>query len=129
MNKGKTSTPKYVPFVSISDGDGIRKSAIYVRRQGETAEANYEELQEVINRRIETQYSSKREQLLEKTLSELKILYDSIPRYIDGDELEFEQNAPIVNNPRYPKESFEKFIRKMVQRKKTQIVQILSKPQ
>ncbi len=64
--------PKLIPFIVMLGGEGIRQNAIYVRRQGETAEANYNELQEVINRRIETQYSSKTEIELENSLAELK---------------------------------------------------------
>lgn len=119
-------TPKYLPFISTAEGDGIRKNIIYIRRQGETAEANYDELQEVINRRIETQYSSKAEQQLEKALGELKILYNSIPRYLDGNEVEYEESLYLLNNPQYPKESCERFIRKLIQRKKQQINEITS---
>jgi predicted HTH transcriptional regulator len=119
-------SPKYVPFVSTTEGEGIRKNAIYIRREGGTNEANYDELQEVINRRIETQYSSKTEQQLEKALSELKILYSSIPRYLDGDEVDYEASLYLVNNPQFPKESYERFIRKMIQRKKQQIAEIAS---
>jgi predicted HTH transcriptional regulator len=117
-------TPKYVPFVSTSEGEGIRKNVIYIRRQGETAEANYDELQEVINRRIETQYSSKNEQQLEKALAELKVLCNSIPQYIERCEYEYEQSLDLVRNDEYPKESYAKFVRKLIQRKKQQILEI-----
>lgn len=43
--------PTRIPFVSSIDGDGIRKGLVYIRRQGSTEPANYDELQEIINRR------------------------------------------------------------------------------
>jgi len=73
-------TPAYIPFVA-NDGKDIRKNAIYIRRGTATEEANYEELQEIFNRRLETGYSSQREFNLEKHLGELECLYRHIPRF------------------------------------------------
>ena len=44
-------TPTQIPFVSNQDGTDIRKGIVYIRRPGSTESANYDELQEVINRR------------------------------------------------------------------------------
>lgn len=43
--------PTQIPFVSNQNGDGIRKGVVYTRRQGSTEPVNYDELQEIINRR------------------------------------------------------------------------------
>ena len=43
--------PTRIPFVSSIDRDEIRKGLVYIRRQGSTEPANYDELQEIINRR------------------------------------------------------------------------------
>jgi len=67
--------PKHLPFAATSDGDGIRSNAIYVRRGASTEEVNYEELQRIINRRIETGHSSKNELDLAAHIEQLKILY------------------------------------------------------
>ena len=53
--------PLHLPFVCCWNGDKIREAAIYIRRGTSTEEANYNELQEIINRRIETGYSSQGE--------------------------------------------------------------------
>lgn len=63
--------PSHLPFVCLADGDGARENAIYVRRGTNTIEANHDELQHLINRRIETGYSSSRELALQEHL-ELK---------------------------------------------------------
>jgi predicted HTH transcriptional regulator len=120
-------TPTYVPFISNAEGEGIRKNTIYIRRQGETAEANSDELQEVINRRIETQYSTRNEQALEKTLKELKTLYDFIPKYVERGDWESLQYVDYVRNPDYPQEGFENFIRKLIGNKKKEVCDLLKK--
>ena len=53
--------PLHLPYVCCWNGDKIREAAIYIRRGTSTEEANYNELQEIINRRIETGYSSQGE--------------------------------------------------------------------
>ena len=67
--------PKHLPFIATSEGKNIKNNAIYTRRGTSTVEVNYEELQTVINRRIETGYSSQHEMDLETHIQQLKILY------------------------------------------------------
>lgn len=71
--------PQYIPFISEEEGEGIRKNAIYVRHGTSTEETSYEELQAIINRRIETKYSSTDELDLRHHLIELQILYEQVP--------------------------------------------------
>jgi hypothetical protein len=114
-------TPDYIPFIARCDGDGIRENALYVRRGTNTEEANYEELQEIINRRVETGYSSRGEFDLNKHLSELNALYGHIePAVNPYDELDYfhSLDAGAEPNPLYPKESFESFVRKLIVEKK-----------
>ncbi len=108
-------SPQYIPFVALEHGDGIRKNAIYVRHGTCTEEANYEELQEVINRRIETGYSSREELGLDRHLGELKALYRHIPPY--SSLLAF-VSPLFAKNPKYPKEDFEDFVNRMITEKK-----------
>ena len=119
-------SPKLIPFTAMNGGEGIRQNAIYVRRLGETAEASYNELQEVINRRIETQYSSKTETELENNLAELKILYRSIQQKVDAEDLYMDQYFDLATNPEYPKESFEAFVRKLIASKKERIGEMVT---
>lgn len=67
--------PEHIPFVAEANGDGIRKAAIYVRRGTITEKATYDELQNVLNRRLATGYSSQREIDVERHLAELRVLY------------------------------------------------------
>ena len=118
-------TPKYIPFVSKSEGVGIIKDAIYYRYLTSTVEANYEQLQSILNRRIDTEYSTKGEFDLQNHLDQLKLLYGFIRPYIkyhhfDDSEEDFdlEPEYSIGGNSNYPKESFEQFVKNLIEKKK-----------
>ncbi len=117
--------PEYIPFVSEKDGDGIRENAIYSRQGTSTKEASYAELQKMFNYRLDTHYSSKGEFELKEHLSELNTLYRNIPRLYDPlKEAVFRTG---FRNPQYPTESFEEFVKKMIDEKKEIIQRIISK--
>jgi hypothetical protein len=131
--------PKHFPFVSMNEGDGIRKNSIYVRRGTSTEEATYEELQRIINRRLETDYSSQREMNLETHLEQLKVLFRQINKYHETgrnlldlffmgsalsqafSEINKKLQSGLTPNPNYPKEDFEAFIVRMIEKKKKRI--------
>lgn len=74
------SDPIQLPYISTYAGKGIERNTIYFRRQGMTIEINDEELQQLINRRLATGYSSDREISLRNHLEELKILYSELAK-------------------------------------------------
>lgn len=134
------SNPEHLPFISTKNGDGIRENAIYIRKGTNSIEAPYEELQKVINRRIDTKYSSSSEMKLEEHLAQLKILYTNIERYHYkykesslgemigtfgniGKLIFGEQEA--VKNPNYPTEDYEQFINRMISMKKRKIERVV----
>lgn len=65
--------PKFIPFISIAEGDGLKQATIYTRRNTECVIANNSELQSMLDRRIETQYISKIE--FSEHLHQLSELY------------------------------------------------------
>lgn len=114
-------TPHFLPFICQSDGENIRKAAFYVRRSANTEEASYEEIQNIINKRIETGYSSINVLSIDKELSELKALYSQIPRVV---KIEFDLPMPNVlyeKNPNYPQETYDEFVNNLIIMKKKQI--------
>lgn len=118
------SDKKYVPYVCESDGNRIYKGDIYIRRGTSSKKINYEELQELINERVETEYSSSDELLLENELEELKILYSKIPEY-KGMFDEAIVRGFKQKNENYPKEGYEEFISRMIEKKKKQIEKLI----
>lgn len=70
---------KQLPFLSLSDGTEIKRNAIYVRSGTSSREADHEELQQIINRRIETGHSSQGALDLSKQIEQLRALDELRP--------------------------------------------------
>lgn len=125
------SEAKELPYVALKGGAKLRANSIYVRKEGITEEASHDELQRLINSRIDTGYSSTKELDLEQDIAQLKILFNSVPRTIPGGSklgiwietftaLSTLQEPP-KPNPKYPAEEFDEFILKMIELKKNRI--------
>lgn len=118
--------PAHVPFAAEKDsGQVLRRNAIYVRRGTKTVEANYSELQRLLNRRLETGYSSRLELDLREHLEQLKILYE-----YNGSDINvggvllgwLSDNKDMVNEARKPlPRSFGGFIESVIEKKKRRI--------
>lgn len=115
-------TARYIPFVALKDGENIRKNAVYARHGTSTEEANYEELQRMLNRRIDTEYSSRGELDLGKHLGELQTLY----RYISRSSIPTIPTG-LFWNWKYPQEDFEDFVNRMIAEKKAVIENAIKK--
>lgn len=118
-------SPSHLPFVSLRNGTSIRANAIYVHREGVTEEANHDELQKIINTRIETGYSTQKEIDLKAHLEQLRVLLSEIPRFRQK-TFNLGGISAVVNifsepNQNYPQEDFDKFVRRMIDLKKRQI--------
>lgn len=131
-----SSDPKRLPYISMAESEGIKENATYTRRGTATVEVNYEELQSIINKRLETGYSSQTEIDLEAHIEHLKMLYGLVNKYnvrYSGGMLNtlgaFSENIDAVMgriresipNPAYPEEDFEMFVVKMIEKKKKKI--------
>ncbi|MEK8016882.1 MAG: ATP-binding protein [Candidatus Parabeggiatoa sp.] len=67
--------PQLIPFLCLKAGDGIKENVVYVRSGTTTTEATHDDLQRIVNERIETGYSSKHVLDLSEHLQQLKELY------------------------------------------------------
>lgn len=106
--------PAHIPFLALRDGDGIKSTVVYVRRKAETAEANHEEVQDVINRRIETRHSTAKEIGLKHHLEQLKVLYSEQPTLGLFRFMRLLTMMP----PESADNSFDSFVRRMIAAKK-----------
>jgi hypothetical protein len=130
-----TDDPHYLPFVCEAGSDSTRRCAIYIRRGTSSEEATNEELQKVLNRRIETGYSSSHELTLDEHLADLKVLYAQIRPSITHSRSEDILRAIVAAtaivgtteqpNPAYPKEGYEPFVARMIRAKKAVIANVL----
>jgi hypothetical protein len=110
--------PEALPFVAVRGSSELMSNRIYVRRGSSTEEASYDELQALLNRRIETGYSGRQELDLEMHCRQLQVLYGQISRldaFIFGSKL----------NSRFPKEDFTDFVLRMITAKKKLIERVL----
>lgn len=114
--------PKYLPFLSLSDGDGVRRSAIYVRRGTSSTEATHQDLQKLINKRLETGYSTQPTLNLTEHLEQLKVLDKERPKQISSSNKigEWLLNAFDTRSPDY-----KAFLEDLYSRKKRLIEQDL----
>lgn len=122
---------KYIPFLATKDGKNISKTIVYIRKNVSTVPAEYTDLQDILNRRLETGFSSAREISLQEHFEELKLMYSLISKgqYINV----FAQNTiadssivKFVRNIKYPQEDFEDFVIRMIDLKK-EIIQSIVK--
>ena len=76
------SDPTQLPYVSTGEKPGnIRRNAIYIRHQGQTTEASDDDIQQLINTRLSTGYSSKPEIILRNRLEQLKLLHEELAKF------------------------------------------------
>lgn len=119
----------YIPFISVcKGGEDIYENRIYVRKGTQSIEASYEDLQKIINRRINTDVSNIGTITLDEHLKQLKILYNAIERHkYDLSSLGFglQINLPINKNRKFPKKDYDDFILDAIDLKKNLIIRIL----
>jgi Putative DNA-binding domain len=130
--------PESLPFVAQRGTTGLRTGAIYVRREGQTEEATYEEVQNLIQQKLDTVLQTEESRGLKEHLEELKVLYAEVPRNLQAPGSLF---APIFSesvrqyanmlvgeskaNPNYPKEDYQAFIRRILDAKKLLIESVI----
>lgn len=135
-------TPEYIPFLSKKDSGSLKQNMIYIRRGTSCEIANKEEIEVMINRRINYLHPLTGEPLqLEGHLKQLKILYENIDKkHIYYKNSNFQGMTSFLEsvsekitagekveklNPLYPDESYEQFIARMIVDKKKKIERVL----
>ena len=127
-------TPDYSPFLSKKDGEGIKRNLIYIRKNSSSETADYNDLQDIFNRRLETSFSSAREISLTEHFKELKEIYSLIKKGFWYDptifskidlNLNYDSSSKYIDNPKYPKENYDDFVVRMLDLKKSVIESII----
>ena len=135
-------TPQYLPFLSKKDSSSLKQHMIYVRRGTSCEIANEEEIQAMLNRRINYLHPLNGEPLqLEEHLKQLKVLYEKIEKnhvyYKNGisdgmssfitsiAQMVIKGEKVVEPNPLYPDESYEEFLSRMIVEKKKKIERVL----
>lgn len=141
-------TPDRLPFISRSETDGLDRDTIYIRRGTKCEKATASEIEKLLADKIATIFKETSNLSLDQHLKQLKILYNELPRKINvlvrkgkpsvtelglqalaksmanvfkGEPDEYDE----IDNPDYPKETYEKFIGRMIEIKKMKIEKVL----
>lgn len=126
--------PKRIPYLCKKSGDGLKDNVVYIRRGTSSTEATHEEVQKLINERIETGFSSSSVLELEEHLEQLKTLYSSTKKHKNmglsiglsaAAMMAFDSMFEKEANPHYPKESYDEFVANMIMKKKKRIQSVL----
>lgn len=123
--------PLKLPFVCCKDGEKIKDGDIYVRKGTESERANNYEISELIKRKInETKIPRNKDLSLEKQLEQLKILYSELTYTTRNNEF-FSEITKMLSSylgsstthkkDCYPKEDYDAFIVRMLDKKKKRI--------
>lgn len=127
-------SPEYIPFLPKKSGKDINKTTIYIRRNASSEPAEYNDLQDIFNRRLETSFSSAREISLTEHFKELKEIYSLIKKGFWYDptifskidlNLNYDSSSKYIDNPKYPKEDYDDFVVRMLTLKKSVIESII----
>lgn len=68
---------KILPLLSLKAGTNIKSNVAYIRHGTESTEANHDQLEHLINLRIESGYTSSHTLALKEHLDQLQILYEA----------------------------------------------------
>ncbi len=124
--------PQNLPFLAAGETTGIRRTEIYIRRMASTAPATYEEIQEILNRRIATGHSTQHALGLNQHLEDLRKLYLQLEIFYRQNPMGGmsagifqKQGLIMVGNKIMAKESFDDFLNRMIVFKKRQVEQAL----
>ena len=111
--------PQLIPFLCLKAGEGIKENVIYVRKGTSSTEATHNDLQKIINERIETGYSSKYVLELSEHLQQLKELYKQEKTHNN-----FGTIVAIMEGNTF--QDYYKFISELIKKKKQKIIEVLA---
>lgn len=122
---------EFIPYVSLNEGKEIRINVIYTRAGTNSIVADYYQIQEIINRRLQTEHINTKEIELSKHIQELKELYSQIKKFnYEGFNVLSQFQSSLLGekkqNKYYPKEDFDLFISRLIEKKK-KIIETLIK--
>lgn len=129
--------PEHIPFLSKRESGSLKQNMIYIRRGTSCEIANQEELEKLLQRRINYMHPLKGEPLdLEEHLKQLKVLYRNIDKELVTSSGLFSELIKGITsyfggvqnrepNPLYPDEEYEEFISRLITAKKNKIERVL----
>ncbi|HEX8569831.1 MAG TPA: hypothetical protein VF699_07905 [Caulobacteraceae bacterium] len=126
----------HLPFLPLREGEKIVPGTIYVRRDGMVDAATHDEVQRILNERIERGHSTQPTLDIRAHLDQLKVLYENIkPTKTSNLEWLIPHMATSswvkalggssTPNPHYPAQTFEEFVSSQIKKKQALVEQVL----
>ena len=121
-------TPQNLPFLSLKAYDPIlQKNRVYYRSKSNTEEARHDELQKIINRRIDTNVSTTKSDEFKEHLNQLKLLFQFLDEYERTQYMyPLFTTHSIMRGSGYPNEDYRTFLIRMI-KNKTEIIEKITK--
>lgn len=122
--------PKNLPYVCCRNGNDIKDGEIYIRTGTESTRANNHQIDKMIEKKLNACKIPRNKELsLEKHLEQLKVLYSELTYTTDTGWISnltkaltyFSSNKKIEKKELYPKEDYDDFILKVLNKKKKRI--------
>lgn len=124
-------TPVELPFICCKDGEKIKDGDIYVRKGTESEKANNYEISKIIERKMNVSKIPRMNNMdLKKHLEQLKILYNELTYTTNSSEIfkglasafaSIFSNTTVHKKECYPKEDYDEFIVRMLDKKKHRV--------
>ena len=105
-----------IPMLSLADGASIKRNRIYVRHNNSTREADHDQVQALINKRITRSMQTPKSRKLNEHLSDLETLHRQKPVHFSLLER---------FDPMHPMQRFDKFLDRMIILKQSKIEELL----
>jgi hypothetical protein len=122
--------PINLPFLALADTVDLKRTVIYIRRMASTAEATYEEVQDVINRRLATGHSTQPDLDLSRHLQELRALHSQLVLFQMQHLFMADSSRSLgpvrMGDTIYETESLESFLKRMIFAKQRRIELMLA---
>ena len=124
-----------LPYIWEKDSNSAEAGSIFFRRGTKTVKANSYEINEMLDKRLEATYVEQSSLHLEEHLKQLNTLYKNMSSQMYSSSVisNLFKNISAFgtlagtpqNNPYFPKESYDEFIAKMIEKKKMKIEKVL----
>lgn len=134
-------TPERLPFISRNATTDLEKDTIYIRRGTKCERASADEIERLLEAKMQTIFKESSNLTLDEHLKQLRILYNELPKKVKRLVRKGEPSAAAaglvaiaslftglsrdeyeeIDNPDYPEESYETFINRMIKMKKLKI--------
>lgn len=115
-----------LPYLCKKGHTDLKDNVIYVRKRKESTEADHDDLQRILEKRIKAAIAPSGGKLLQEEMEHLEILYKQLDRFSIGSSLqEMYARSFFGRGKNQPEQSFSEYVNDLISRKKKRIETLL----